>query len=201
MTWTDHLSKAVKLSIRRIHQLAKGINPLTISAHSVVAAQPKYDTSTSDGPQDYATPFPDSEQYLFGVKAHQNGIDTCPDYTGHHLSLMEPSWIQSFGDVLPELEDHIPDDTDSMPWSNGLLIALVAQSDDSSLDPSPKNLKFGQWWLLNTIQVKDGLLTGYTTQPNNSKAKPEHEKSNVHEEDAGNKTSKSEEDALETWCN
>ncbi|KAH9818487.1 hypothetical protein DFH28DRAFT_115631 [Melampsora americana] len=156
LTWSDALSKAVNLSIRRIHQLAnEGINPLTISVHSVVAARAKSDTSTSDGPQDYATPLPD------GYPAGPDQTITVISWSdavqlrlriGRRLSLMEPSWIRSFGDVLPELEEEIRDDMDVMPWSNGLLIALVTQSDDSSLDPSLKNLKFGQWWAMQDIK-------------------------------------------------
>ncbi|EGG04200.1 uncharacterized protein MELLADRAFT_65055 [Melampsora larici-populina 98AG31] len=159
--WTADLSNSVKLAIRRIYQLAnQGIDPLNISIESTVAAHATYDTSTASFPQEYAIPLPEN---------HPAG----PDQTitliswsdalqlrlkiGRRLSLMEPSWIRSFGDVLPEVEDFIRDEQKPLPWSNGVLISLVAQSDDSSLDPSLKDLVFGRWYAMQDIE-KDYLI-------------------------------------------
>ncbi|EGG10467.1 uncharacterized protein MELLADRAFT_60191 [Melampsora larici-populina 98AG31] len=164
--WTDDMSNSVNLTIRCIHQLTnQGINPLRISADSVVAAQPNFNSLKSGALQEYATPLPDGhpagpdqiitviswsdtlqmhlkigEQYLFCVKVNQKQYQ--------YLS-------------QPELEDKIQD-KEPMPWAIGVLIALVAQSDDLSLDPTLKNLKFGQWWTMQTI--KDYLMVRGTRQ-------------------------------------
>ncbi|EGG03054.1 uncharacterized protein MELLADRAFT_109618 [Melampsora larici-populina 98AG31] len=154
--WPTIIATSVSLVVKRIHQLAdQGIDPLEVPNSSVVAAEDQYDIANTPFPQEIGTPLPD------GHPAGDGQIITTISWSdalqlrlgiGRHIALCSHSSIQSFGGVLPSVDNLARPLRNSIPWSNTILMALSKSNTQSSLDENSQPLVFGQWEALAAVE-------------------------------------------------